>query len=401
MGSTFLGALERERADVLVVGAGPAGLITAREASSRGLRVVVVEEHREVGLPVHCSGLVSAVGLQEIGVKPNERLVQNEVKGARFYSPSGLTFSVAGRKAYVVDRAVLDKTLAAQTSEASADLILGFKARNLIIEKGFVSGVADGSGLSLMAKMVINAEGFTCELLKKAGMKTPNLKKLVPALQVEVTNVAVDPDYVEIFVGRKIAPGFFSWIIPTGPNSAKVGTASVGINQRSVIQKMIKERFNECKIVDEHAGCVITGGPSSKTYGNGILVVGDAAGHVKATTGGGVVTGGVCAKIAGKVAVEAVSNNDTSSSFLRSYEERWRRLLGRELSVMRLARTVSDRLSDATIDALFDTVLREGLSEDIEEYGDVDFQSRIFRRLAMRPSILRVALGALGDLLLS
>ena len=64
--------MEDLRADVLVIGGGPSGLLAAREAASKGAEVLVLEEHKEIGVPNHCTGILSVEGLQRLGVKPHE-----------------------------------------------------------------------------------------------------------------------------------------------------------------------------------------------------------------------------------------------------------------------------------------------------------------------------------------
>ncbi|MFQ6075263.1 MAG: NAD(P)/FAD-dependent oxidoreductase [Candidatus Bathyarchaeia archaeon] len=391
---------DAEGFDVLVVGAGPCGLIAAREAASRGLRVVVVEEHQEIGLPVHCAGLLSAEGLKAIGVPPSSHFVLNEVRGANFHSPTGLSFTVEGRRAFVANRTAFDKAIATQAARLGAGLRLGFKAERLEAKSGFVSGVVGGDGESIGASITIDAEGYGCRLLRGAGMKTPDPRGLIPAVQMEVAGVDVDPDYVDVFVGREVAPGFFAWIIPMGPDSAKVGLASRGANPRALLQRFVRERIGSCQALAVQAGCVSTGGPSSRTYGDGILIVGDAAGQTKATTGGGVITGGICAKIAGETAAEAVLHDDVSSKHLQNYERRWRKRLGREFNTMLWARRVANALSDTTIDRIFRAVIRDGLVRVIEEEGEIDFQSLVLRRLAMHPSILSIIAHVISDILL-
>ena len=118
------------RADVTVIGAGPSGLIAAREVAEKGFDVKVVEEDPEVGVPNHCAGLLSLRGMKEIGVPTDEAFVENYVKGAVFYSPSGLSFTVEKSRyvACVVDRELFDKYLAQKACEAGVDILVKTKA---------------------------------------------------------------------------------------------------------------------------------------------------------------------------------------------------------------------------------------------------------------------------------
>lgn len=387
--------------DVLVVGAGPAGLIAARTAAREGVDVVVVEEHNEVGFPVHCAGLLSVGGLRDIEVPPDVSFVQNEVSDAVFHSPGGLTFRIRGgeRKAYVVDRRAFDKFLAEQATRAGADLRLGFRVDSFILKNREVVGVSGKDGSSLKAKVVIDAEGSSCKLLNKAGLKTPDQVAFLPATQFEIDEVEVDPNCVEVFFGRKLAPGFFAWMIPTRRRSARVGLACRGTNLPQRLHDLVRDRLGTVKTVTKYGGRVYTGPPSPKTYDSGLLVVGDAAGHTKATTGGGVILGGICAKLAGITAADAISKGTTSATFLKTYEKSWKKRLGTEFRTMRLARRMADMLSDKALDETFRLIIEKGLQRLIEECGQIDFQSRLLMRLALDPSALKIVTRMVRDIL--
>ena len=138
----------------MVVGAGPAGLIAAREAAKRGVDVLVLEEHAQVGLPVECAGLISLRGLKAIGVyRAKKRFVLNELRAATFYSPSGLELRVEAPEpvACVVDRHELDVALAEQAMRAGAEVELGKLVRKVSVKPGSVQLKGDwGSTLSLI-----------------------------------------------------------------------------------------------------------------------------------------------------------------------------------------------------------------------------------------------------------
>jgi flavin-dependent dehydrogenase len=205
--------------------------------------------------------------------------------------------------------------------------------------------------------------------------------------------VNVDPDYVEIHTGKRVAPNFFAWVIPLGGERARVGLACKGRNLKKQLNNFIAERFgggSRAELVATRSGSIVTCGPIEKTYDDSLLVVGDAAGQVKPTTGGGVILGGICASIAGEVAARAVREDGLTSAFLRRYEVLWRRRLGREFTVAGLARRVISRLSDRQIDKLFRIVIKERLQGELSIEGDIDFQGRMILKLLKRRDILTV-----------
>jgi len=121
-----------------------------------------------------------------------------------------------------------------------------------------------------------------------------------------------------------------------------------------------------------------------------MLVVGDAAGHAKPTTGGGVIFGGICAEIAGRVAAEAVSRGIFNEEFLSLYERLWRKDLDKEFRNMLLARKILNRLPDKLIDRLFEVVIKEDLQQFLSREGSMDFQSGIISDLLRQKRIFRL-----------
>jgi len=385
--------------DVVVIGAGPAGLIAAREAAKRGAKVTVLEEHKEIGIPCHCAGLLSVKGLADIEVPLSTGFVQNKIKGARFHSPSGLSFTVKRKEAVacVIDRSKFDKFLAQQTTRAGSEIKLKSKAQQ--INRHNKGVMVEGTWGSINASVIIDAEGVGSRLVKAMGLTPLKSECLLPALQFDLVDVSVDSKYAEIYVGRKIAPGFFAWVIPLADNSARVGLACKGANTRKRLEGFVKSRFSKFDCVSVRPGCIVTCGPIPKTFDDNFLVVGDAAGHVKPTTGGGVILGGISASIAGEVAAKAVKRGLSTSTFLGEYERLWKKGLGREFKVTRFAREVMNRLSDKTVDKIFRIVVDKNFQNEFSIKGDMDFQAGLLSALGKKRDILKILLTAAPDLI--
>lgn len=368
-------------AEVAVVGAGPAGLIAAREAARRGAHVLVLEEHEQVGLPVECAGLLSLRGLRAIGLRPDGRFVLNKFRAAVFYSPSGLQLRVEAPEpvACVVDRHQLDLALADMAVSAGAELMLGRQVRRARVKPVCVE--LRGPWGSARAELVVVAEGFRSRLVWQLGLRTLDWRRVLPSSQVEIRAPGLEDDCVEVHLGRRVAPGLFAWAIPLGDGRARVGLACRGVDPRRMLRVFLKRRFGLRGVRTPYSGSVLVCGPIPKTYSERALVVGDAAGQAKPTTGGGVVLGGMCASIAGRVAAGAVREGDCSEGALRAYELAWRRLLGAEFSAMLKLRRLLDRMPDGLLDALFKLASELGLPSRVHEVADMDFQSSLLRNL--------------------
>ncbi len=376
--------------DLLVIGGGPSGLLAAREAARSGANVTVLEEHKKIGMPSHCAGLLSTNGLKAIDVKPDSNFIQNKVFGAIFYSPSGASFSIRGKEAkvYVVDRVAFDKFLAEQANHSGVKLVLGERVEKILFSNDAASGVLFSDGRHISSSLIIDAEGAGRGLLSRSGLEQSKIMPL-PALQFELKGVEIDTDYVEIHLNRSLAPGFFVWVIPTSDNSVRVGLAGK-IDVMNSLRSFVKKRFKNFDIISTKSGMIITSGPSKKTFWHGIMAVGDVAGQVKPTTGGGVITGGICARIAGDLATEAINNGVFTASFLKNYEITWKSKLGKEFSTMLLARRVINAISDESLEKVFQIIIQNRLTEIIEKFGDIDLQSSVLLKMATTPAVLRL-----------
>ncbi len=388
------------KADVVVVGAGPSGSFAALTAAKKGAEVVVCEEHREVGLPSHCAGLISIKGLKQLGLHLPKKVVENRIRGAVFYSPSGREFRVrfASPVMYVINRAMFDKHIAQLAEKAGTRFLLGSRVESLLIDNYFVRGVSLKSGENMTSKMVIDAEGCASILLKQIGLETFDKSLVVNAVNGEVNHVDdVDEDVVEVYLGQKYAPGLFAWIIPRRDSSAKIGLATRFGNPREHLKYFLNthpvahKKLGRSIVKNLFYHLIPLGGPIPKTYSNGFLAVGDAASQVKPTTGGGVIMGLSCAKIAAESACQAIQQNDFSENLLFRYQQKWQQTMGFDMAVMRQIRLMLNRLSDSKLDRLISLCSQWHLNENLQKIRDIDFQGKALMTMLKSPSTLIVA----------
>ncbi|MHA1950032.1 MAG: NAD(P)/FAD-dependent oxidoreductase [Candidatus Thorarchaeota archaeon] len=387
--------------DAIVVGGGPVGLLTASKIVDSGSSVLVLEEHPEIGTPDHCAGLLSSTGLESLGLKPPNDVVQNTVSGARIYAPSGHSILIerGRREAFVIDRRRFDTWLAREAEKK------GVK----ITTESRVSGISkqmDGQRTvktkdkDYEVPITIICEGAPSVLTRKIGLSTVSKESKYPAYQYEVSGVDVEEDLVEMFYGRRIAPGFFCWIIPLGEKRIRVGLASknrskIRLDAAMKNHPIISKRLIGGEIERGMGGTVLVGKPISKVSTDGIVVVGDATGMVKATTGGGVIIGGLVAREAGKTVSEALKDGDVSRKFLSRYDRRCKSLFHRELETMHLAQKALSSLSDKGLDSVIKDAHELGLLSIVKKEGEMDMQGRVIRKLISDPRMVLVGLKAL------
>ena len=192
-------------------------------------------------------------------------------------------------------------------------------------------------------------------------------------------------DTVDVFLGKSYAPGFFMWLMPLRDGKAKVGLATKTGNPIELLQNLMSrhpiasKKLGKSKILRTTSHPVTLGGPVPRAYRDGFLAVGDVASQVKPTTGGGVIWGLTCSRIAAEVAVQALRQNDFSS-FLYEYQKRCDKTLGFDTRVMVRMRKTLDALSDKQVDDALGFCARIGLSKTLERVDDIDFQGRSILR---------------------
>jgi digeranylgeranylglycerophospholipid reductase len=379
----------KKKPDIVVVGGGPCGSYSAYTAAKLGAEVTVFEEHEEIGAPKHCAGHLNISSLRLLGLDVPRGAVENEIRGAVFCSPSGKQFVLRCRApvTYVVNRELFDKHLFDLALKAGVHYCLRSRVKSLLLDSGSVKGVVikgeGGNRERVEANVVIDAEGCSAKLLKKTGLHGLKGSMMVKGIQAEVDCVeGTEEDMVEVYLGNKVAPGFFAWIIPRNDGSAKVGLATESGDPRDYLRRFMEkhpvasEKLKKSRTTYTSFHPIPLAGPIPKTFSDGFLVVGDAASQVKPTTGGGVIFGLTCAREAGEVAYEAVKIQDFSEAFLSSYQSRWRKLVGFDLAAMLRMRRMLNSLSDSRIDGMIDLCRKLGVDSVLEKVGDLDFQGR-------------------------
>ena len=372
--------MERYDYDVIVVGGGPAGLVTSALIAERGFSVAVLERDREIGIPVLCGEGVSKK-VDELGVIDRGRWIENEVIGARIFSPNGtmvkLSADVAGGETgYVIDREAFDKELARLSIRKGTDIYLRCNAREGIFEEGKLIGVKaslDGKEAKFYAKIIVGADGVESRVARWTGIDTRlKPKDIVSCYEYTLTGIDCDKDYCDFFVGRSIAPGGYIWIFPKSYDTANVGIGVLGSYSRPGLAKELLDGFIEeredlrrGRPIRELAGSVPVAEPVESVREN-LLLVGDAARHTDPLTGGGIMHALIGAKIAGESIARSLEEDDIS--ILKDYENGWKRELERKLKRNYTMKEIATRFDDKTFDKLAESL--QGVDfEEFSTYG--------------------------------
>ena len=359
--------------DVVIAGASVAGLFCAREVAKAGHTVLVLEEDFEVGTPEHCGGLVSASGLQDLGIIPSTKTLESPIRNARLTSPGGIVLDVDSKKQNIiaVNRRELDKQIAYQAQKNGAEIKVKTTLKEFRPHQAVTNaGIFD-------CKILVDARGISSIVQRD---RTGTLQ----SAQYEIYADWIQKGSVEVNFDSQKYPGFFSWIIPAADGIGKVGVAGRGINAVSTIEKFLESKGKHSTIRKVFAPIWVNG-PISEFVMDDTVIVGDAAGQAKPTTAGGIYSCGVGGILAGRAISDFLSTNKKDD--LSSYQKLWLSKFGKEFQKQLFARKMLERLDNSTIDKIFSMVTPEMVS-DISNNDDFDFHtSAIIKILGLRGSL--------------
>ncbi len=373
---------------VIVIGGGPCGLITAREIAKAGLDVLVLEEHKEIGRPQHCAGLVSLRCLKELRIANLHKIVLNRIKRAKVHFPNGTTWEIRSPRinALVIDRIAFDKELYREALDVGAQVLTSCRALKINVKNDYVKILAlyNDNKVTFKSRLLVLSEGL-CRRITKSILRVES-KPLI-GIQEDYGDCSIDfldEDNVDIYLDKKLSRRFFGWAIPLGNKIVRIGLAS---------DKNIGERFSNFKDIDDvrvkiegasrirvMSGLINIDGPLKRfVQKRRVVLVGDAAGQNKLTTGGGLYYGGLGAIMLGEAIIRYFEYKEPLSAL---YERRWYSIFGREIRIGRVFRNFFDTLSNADLIKIgdeCDEIVRELVSS-----SSFDFHASALTRAGIK-----------------
>ncbi len=361
---------------VAVVGAGTSGLIMARDLEGYGIGTSVYDQKTKLGYPAKASGIISINGLKSLGIG-YEKAVTNTLYGANIHVGKEVMRIIAKNpQAHVLDRVRLNEICYDEAVDKGASVNTGARIDSRKI------------GELHEKNILVGADGPLSEVAKYFSMGS--ISKYTLTYKAEFNVDVEDAKVVDLFFDNRVAPKFFAWICPNAKDILEVG---IGIGSRYGNSKAAFEKFLK---LDEVAGYVRRGklldGYASLIpmqtvrkvvdEKNEVLLVGDAAGQVKPTTGGGIVFGGNAARLAAKVISEhlrkGVSLNDYGRLFKKSF--------GTDIAMHSLINKLYANLDVEKLGFLLNVSKTLGFESFFSRYGDMDRPSVMLKRFILRGS---------------
>ena len=356
--------------DVVVVGSGPAGSVTARFAAETGAKVLILERRAEVGVPILCGEGISQK-IDNWGMLEGKRWIASKMDGAKIYAPDGtmitLSKEMAGNETgYVVYRDIFDQELARQAAKAGAKIMMKTEVTELLMDNEQIKGVKAkqfDEEFEIEADIVVGADGVESKVGQWAGINTVlKPKDLETCVQYTLTNVDYKSDYCEFYIGKKIAHGGYVWLFPKGKGVFNVGIGILAsLNDPGMPLKLLDKfiashpELKKAEPVRLLAGAVPVAKPV-ETVGDSLLLVGDAARHTDSITGGGLTTALEGGKIAGETIGRAVEEQTFDKEILSGYETGWKEAFGKKLLRDYVVKDVMLDFNDKTLNMLADSL---------------------------------------------
>jgi len=382
--------------DTIVVGGGPAGLYCALLLAEAGFDVAVFEEHDTLGIPTHCTGVVSDE-LSDLFKLP-QSLILSRPTTCLMMSPTGraFPFSSAEESIAVIDRGEFDRELGAAASRAGVEITCGVQVAQIWTEQGRVR-VLGADGAALSARTCVVACGVGYGLQRQLGLGLPSL--FLHSAQLEV-DADIPDSVVELHLGRATAPEGFAWVVPVlrgGWPRAKVGIMMRGDAGSHLLRFLSRRGLAgpSVPVPSEPIRRLLPLGPASPTYGDRVLTVGDAAGLTKPTTGGGIFYSLLSARLAAETLIEALRSNRMSSRDLHVYEARWQAQLGPHLRISSCIRRLFTKLADHEIDRLLGALMSDDVQSVIRQTVRFNWHGELIRAILRQPGVKSVLFHAL------
>jgi len=366
--------------DIIVVGAGPIGSTYAYKMAKEGYDVALFDMKNRIGQPLQCAGLVST-NICDTKNLP-EHVIINKVKGANLYSPDGTMIRVGKNKtvAYVLDRVMYDKYLFDRAVGAGVTPYLGEKVLDVDVDNTSIKT----RDRKYSSRLIVVASGPSCHTSKKMD---PGLKEeSFVGLQYTVKTEEQDLDYLNLSINQYILPGFL-WEIPTSPFTRRVGLFTDG--SYSEAEKLLNNQLkNADQIIEKHNGLIPKFNPNKRIVKNNTLLLGDAAGQVKPTTGGGLISGFNCVEIASINSIKMLKENN--NKYLLDYEKEYHKRYDDEFKAQKNVQNIIRDMTDDDFNYMFNQLKKYNVDKIISEHGDMDNQIPLLKELVKTGVIFKL-----------
>jgi digeranylgeranylglycerophospholipid reductase len=396
--------------DVIVVGAGTGGCLTAKTVANAGLKVCMIDQKpkHKIGDKV-CGDAIGKHHFDNINLAhPSGAELEQKIEGIKVYSPDMetiVTVQGEGIHGYLVNRQLFGQRLVKEAKDAGATLLDSTMVTNPATKDGVVVGVLTkdtktGEKTEMTAQVVVDASGHSAVLRKKLppefGIETEVDDADVEICYREIREVKEqisDPGFCKIYLDLQRFPGGYCWVFPKGLTTVNAGLGVAMVkgfpNPKQLYQKHVLSMplFKGSRVLTGGGGLVPTRRPISPMVANGIIIIGDAACQVNPIHGGGIGSSMMGGVKAAEVIINALEKGDVSREVLWPYTGIFMELYGAKQAGLDIFRMLLQRLTNKEMNygmqhhlITDDDLLKTSMGEDLK-LNTSEKTSRLFKGL--------------------
>ncbi len=333
---------------ITIIGAGPAGSYTAYLLAQHGHDVTIVEEHREVGTPVQCTGIMT--GAIDNFVKLKNSVVARRLSKVKVYSKNNFVQTKVDE--VVVWRNLFDAQLADMAVARGAKLLLNSQFVGRTNSSVKIKDKTTNTFRELQSDIIIGADGPSSPVARAAGI--PHDLQYYIGMQAKV-KLKTDADAFETYFGSDF-PNFFGWVVPESDDMVRLGLGARE-NAKDYFYKFLEKRSGSKTVCCWESGLIPIYNPKQIIQKNNVYLIGDAATQVKATTGGGIIPSLKAAKILADCIIHK-----------RNYQQAFAQTSGKELRLHLRLRKMLNNFTDKDYDKLLKLMNRQKIKKILEKY---------------------------------
>jgi geranylgeranyl reductase family protein len=375
------------------VGGGHVGLYTALRLAQLGFQVHLFDQKRAVGNPIVCTGIIGVEAFRKFQLP--EHTIRGSIQSVRFYSPFDTYFDYLPSKilAWVVDRTRFNRHFADKALSQGVTISTSMRVVGIRIKKdGVILRTVDSEGaeFSYDAKVLVLATGVNYKLFKAAGLHPPT--HFLSGAQIHIPSNGYREDRATVFLGREVAPGAFAWTVPLDDGQVRIGLLSEktpAFYLKRLLDRIKPGWRDDIRETEIELRPVVQS-PIEKSYGDRVLVVGEAAGQIKTTTGGGIYYGLLGVEIMIETLKEAFRKNRFSANVFSPYDRKWKKAIGEELRLGYYFRKLFGKLTDEQIEEFFNRVNQEEILDLAHREADFDWHKSLILSVFKLPALRRV-----------
>ena len=377
--------------DILIIGGGHVGLYSAYRLAQQGFQVLLLDQKKSIGERIVCTGIIGEEAFKKFDLPLDT--VLGTIRQVRFHSPAGAHFDYLPPEplARVVDRPRFNRYFAEKALASGAEIRTASRVEGIRIRKEGITvrvSSAEGPETSFEAKILILATGVNYKLFEWVDLPVPGNFLYGAQIHIPIEGES----WTAVYSGREVAPGAFAWSVPVDTGVARVGLLSEknpAFYLKRLLDRLRPGWRDDFKESDFDLRPVMQN-PLERSFSDRVLVVGEAAGQIKTTTGGGIYYGLLGADFAVETIQEAFRKNRFSANVLSAYDRRWKKAIGEELKFGYYFRKLFSKLTDEQIEELFDRMIQEEILNLAHREAEFDWHKSLILSIFKLPTVRRV-----------